>query len=962
MEEETINIRKIITTIENEKKSYSIDVDELTTFYEFKKILSSAAHLIKNSFNVYHEGQEYTNDYDDNSIKQLFPGLETIYLKITINKEINQYENELISIKLNINLPCEKHKEKYKMIYCFTCNKSICRDCLTYTQEHIDHKLEEKADYLAPAQLLINNIFKNAYIYKADIRLSKYMDCLTFRSNLKDNIFNSLRQLINNLETKFNTCLEFFSSNEDLTEKNLNNNIDLLKKYCIEYFIKLKNDINYKNIIIDDEIFLTIYNKLKEINNFKTEYLEMNKQKYEKLNTLLSPFINQINAISEELKYTFELYLNKDIYDNFKNLIKDNTVDLIKKETINDLMFNNLTVQKKSVSHKSYISINSNKNKNKKNYFISPDKKLNKQIIEKNIFQKATFSPKYKAEELGAFSNLSFNTYSNLKNQKQNDISKFSLFKEGNNADFKNKMNINNNYNDILYNSQKYKNTNININKSIKVITNKNNGNKSIKEINKNIILYDNNLNNNIQKESKFIIENFDSKNQNLLQEKNKTKIVSLFNSNEEINENKIKIINENKPNYNNIENKPNIDMDMTTNNEMMNYSSESEVVRNINVKNENNKNIENEQISSNIPFSGNLISVLKNEINNNINKNELDENNNIEGENKEKTIFFDNEEIIKKKIKAEKNEYIITGQNEKKAQLNNEYKPLFLFMYPIFNTNVIIGTIEGETTGKVNIDFEQAFNKQDIQIKEFTQGGAYCNSGQYLYFTGGQEKQKGIGKIFLRISINKIDNKVKMVKMPMMNFSHWNHSMISNDKYIFVIGGYNSNKCELFNIDDLIWEKMFDLNCKERQRSMLVIYNDYLYAFMGYTQSNILDTVERININNNLNTNKWENINISNEYNLNLKFYGSGIYNHGNELFFIGGKVGKNDNDNDYKSGIYNFSFDDMKFNNCEICFNGKLNFIENKFHYCDEDIVGNFIDLNDGCLATISISSLNI
>ena len=38
MEEETINIRKIITTIENEKKSYSIDVDELTTFYEFKKI------------------------------------------------------------------------------------------------------------------------------------------------------------------------------------------------------------------------------------------------------------------------------------------------------------------------------------------------------------------------------------------------------------------------------------------------------------------------------------------------------------------------------------------------------------------------------------------------------------------------------------------------------------------------------------------------------------------------------------------------------------------------------------------------------------------------------------------------------------------------------------------------------------------------------------------------------------
>ena len=49
------NIRKIITTIENEKKTYSIDVDDLTTFYEFKKILSSASHLLKNNFQIYHK-------------------------------------------------------------------------------------------------------------------------------------------------------------------------------------------------------------------------------------------------------------------------------------------------------------------------------------------------------------------------------------------------------------------------------------------------------------------------------------------------------------------------------------------------------------------------------------------------------------------------------------------------------------------------------------------------------------------------------------------------------------------------------------------------------------------------------------------------------------------------------------------------------------------------------------------
>ena len=80
----------------------------------------------------------------------------------------------------------------------------------------------------------------------------------------------------------------------------------------------------------------------------------------------------------------------------------------------------------------------------------------------------------------------------------------------------------------------------------------------------------------------------------------------------------------------------------------------------------------------------------------------------------------------------------------------------------------------------------------------------------------------------------------------------------------------------------------------------------------------------------------------------------------YGDELFFIGGKIGLGSNENDYKSEIYNFSFKNMKFNNCEICFSEKLNFIENQFHYCNDDSVGNFICLNDGCLATISISSL--
>lgn len=84
----------------------------------------------------------------------------------------------------------------------------------------------------------MNNIFKNASIFRVESKLSKYSDCIPFLSNLKYNISETLKNLKNDIENKFNSCLEYFSINEDLTEKNTNNNIDLLKKYFLKYFFK----------------------------------------------------------------------------------------------------------------------------------------------------------------------------------------------------------------------------------------------------------------------------------------------------------------------------------------------------------------------------------------------------------------------------------------------------------------------------------------------------------------------------------------------------------------------------------------------------------------------------------------------------------------------------------------------------------------------------------------------------
>ena len=790
MEEENVKIKKIITTIDKDNKSYSIDLDETNTFYEFKKIISGAAHLLKNCFRIFHENHEYTNDYDDNTIQELFPTLNPIPLHIVTTKEVNELEDELVSIRFNINVPCQAHVGKYKMLYCFTCNKSICSDCLM--EGHKDHQFEEKADYLAPAQFLMNIIFKDSSMYRADARLSKYMDSVTFRSNLKANIFDKLRQLITDLEMKFTSCFEFFSKCEDETEKNTNENLELLRKYCIECFIKLKNDINTKGIIIDDEIFLTIYHKLKEIEKFKNEIFEENKKKYEKINTLLEPFIQQVEVISQDVKNLVDNYLNNDIYEKFKGLVQENIVEKIPKEQVNDVMFRNLGVPRKSLNRLSFNNLSLYR-KNGATNILSYNTVV-QQKTEDNPFKKVAFTEKQE--------------------------------KQGYNIDISNKKNIQqNNYNTNSW--------------------------SKIEQQNKGITAF----------------------NQGKIGETGSKKRSTL-----------------------------------TTNNQINNQYTGNHVISST------------QQILSS---NDNLIDVLNNEIQK-----------------------AQNEQVSKTQV----NNFTTNS-----FQLNSINK--ILFFAAVFNTNEVIGALPDESSANIPLDFKQAFGDKDIQYNQFPEGGAFCNYGKYFYFCGGEEKDKG--KIFLRVTYNQNENKLRVAKMPSMIYSHYNHSIICNGNYIFSVGGYKSKKCEYFNLKSLKWEPMADLNSEERQRPMLVVYKDYLYAFMGYTQNGILDSVERIKISK-IEGNKWEKVSISNPQHLNIKFYGAGIYKHQKSIIFVAGKIGLGNSDSDFRKEIFRFNFDNMEIAALDCYYPGNICFIESEFKHMENDNIGNFTNLNNGCLATLGISFL--
>ena len=364
MEEEDTIIIQVIFKFED-GRLYNFDVDHTTTFYETKKILSNAAHILKNSFKLYRDGQEYSNEYDEQPLQKIFPALKKIefYLKLCKREEDqDESEHEQISVKYNIKEPCKEHIGKFLVLYCISCKKSICNECFSIS--HNNHEVEEKADYLMPAKILMERIFANSFMFKSDPKLSNYMSCVSFRSIIKTDVFDRLRQLINELENKCINCLEFFSFNEDSTEKNNDLNLELLKKYCTSSFIKLKNNIDTKEILINDEVFLSLYNKLKAIKEYEISLFTENSNKYKTLNTFFIPFTQEIKNMSIDLNNILTRYINKDIYAKFKEDISKNIVDVIQKEDVVRFMFENLNVPKTKLCGNCLLNPEENSNKN----------------------------------------------------------------------------------------------------------------------------------------------------------------------------------------------------------------------------------------------------------------------------------------------------------------------------------------------------------------------------------------------------------------------------------------------------------------------------------------------------------------------------------------------------------------------------------------------------------------------
>ena len=189
--------------------------------------------------------------------------------------------------------------------------------------------------------------------------------------------------MIEFINNELNDLIDFFLSKVLYSKNNINKNVDLLQEYSIEAFIALKNDINTNKIVIDDEIFLTLDKKYNDINKSK-EILKENYNKFIEINKNYDSIIDLIKEIYEKIFDTLSSLLNLKDFSKIKNRIKESVVDEIEKKKIVDSMFENVTVQRKSLMISRNVSeIKSNNKKfNLNNSFFK-----NKSNNEKNNSQ-----------------------------------------------------------------------------------------------------------------------------------------------------------------------------------------------------------------------------------------------------------------------------------------------------------------------------------------------------------------------------------------------------------------------------------------------------------------------------------------------------------------------------------------------------------------------------------------------
>ena len=241
----------------------------------------------------------------------------------------------------------------------------------------------------------------------------------------------------------------------------------------------------------------------------------------------------------------------------------------------------------------------------------------------------------------------------------------------------------------------------------------------------------------------------------------------------------------------------------------------------------------------------------------------------------------------------------------------NNKFIGSFILDNQDYLDIVIVDT----STQKTNL-FRYS-NEECSELKKFNCFSAICNGKNRLFISGGEiqkdpslnEKNEILKDFYMIDLLNTKDHEIEPIKLKNLIEPRTWHSMIYvPPKYIFIIGGTNSNTVELYDIDNDEISIDSEL-CEQRNECTLCLVNNiYLYAFSGFIlHHTFINSIERCNLRKELREWEYVDFELKNNINFNPSFFGIGYFGD-DKLILLAGNEDPDEKNQNY---VYTFKND---------------------------------------------------
>ena len=333
---ETNPVIKKATFILPNSLKYTFDVNETTTMFDLKKVLTIAAHLGKNTFRIF--GQADNKDYtecDGDRLSFLFPTIpEVVFIIKTFESKKGLTAS---SMKLPDDEFCNIHKYKYKTLYCFNCQESLCLECFGKQVEHSNHYVLEKYDYLASSDVLVKRAFESNMDFKKTANDFKVNDkTIIYYKNLCNlQKFKKLKDMISVIENKTNSLIEYYNKSIVASSETLVKNVTLIPQLCVNEIEKIKDEVGIERVCIDQKVFLEFDKRYKVLAGTQSDKLKKDISRFNEINsTLPDQIIGFTDNLCDEVEKMLSEKVHAQEFETLTHKIDASQIDEVTSATI----------------------------------------------------------------------------------------------------------------------------------------------------------------------------------------------------------------------------------------------------------------------------------------------------------------------------------------------------------------------------------------------------------------------------------------------------------------------------------------------------------------------------------------------------------------------------------------------------------------------------------------------------